>query len=261
MKLNALRHMIPAACLALLCMNSTARATVVFTDDFNRPDSGVVGNGWASSADNLNGSLVIRNNALSTSLDYGNNSFASVFRSVDFSGSVRVQATFTETNGLGGLHSRFGDWLTFFNDGTIQNGLSVIFFRGDQNFTDSAVFVRMNGLPGLVLTSSFQFTSAIETDVTVLADGSISGIVSEGANSFAFSAGPSGVPLTGGNFAIGFSPVDQRSGGVILPTADNVTITSDPHVGTPAPAPATIALLALGLGLLRLSRRTVRAGS
>lgn len=197
-------------------------ASVLFTDNFNRPD-GPVGNGWDQSPLNTGGELAIRNGRL-TSSGQGD---TGVLRSLNYSGSITASATITDHNGYGGLQDRFGTRFVFGGSGDPGSGYLVEFYRGDQNYANSAVSLFRDGELLGRTNSSFQFSEEITASVTLGEFGAITGHVSGSGQTFAFDFGDVGDGLSGlSNFGIFEEGPDSRVGPLTYGTIDNVIVTT-----------------------------------
>lgn len=240
-----------ALSFTLVSISSEALSQTSFFDDFNRPDSAVVGNGWTAVTGSVNGELVIRSGALSTANSASN---AGIYRPFDFSTGVRVQANLTETSGFNGPN-RYESLLTLFSGGDLESGLGIEIHRSDIGFANSGVTIRTAS--GIFATqfSPFQYGSQLGVDFRYQTNGLIDGTVTSGSDSFNFSFDASSIPvseLSGTNFAMRLD-----SGPLPNPTFDNVTISAIPE-------PETYALMLAGLGLLgfaapRRQRKAVQA--
>jgi hypothetical protein len=194
-----------------------------FSDDFNRPDSSTVGNGWANTTGNVNGNLAISNNELTCSVPDGN---AGIYRPFSFAAPVTVTALVKEMNGFGGLLRRYDSTVRILSDGVYGNGYGVQFGRGDQNFSDSSVSVFDGPTKIATLLSSFQYGPAINVSVTFFADGSVTGTVSQATDTFDFSFGTHTIQSSGGNFSYETSFPDSRSSSLVFPRMDDLSINS-----------------------------------
>ena len=191
--------------------------SILFSDSFDRPNSSTVGNAWLDLSGNVNGNLIVQNGSLTTPNPDGN---AGIYRPIDFSFGGRIQGTLTQQNGYGGTLERYASGFSIFNDGTlyngnVPNGLSVMFYRGDQNYNNSAVRLYVNGSLNEVKSSTFQFGSAISFD-TQYKQGNLTGTVSSGSNSFNFQFAVPNVP-SGKDFAAYLGFPDGRSGVITNP--------------------------------------------
>lgn len=219
-------------------------ATVTFFDDFNRAN-GAVGNGWLNATGNAPGSsLAISSGALTTSAPYLASGVLGIYRPVGLSAPVSFSGTISQENGGNGLQSRFDTSVLFGGDGSLNNGYGLYFSRSDQNYTNSAVSVMLNGtiLESCNAPSSMQFTGAISVSFTLNPlDGSISASVTQTANglqSFTCTFGPRAVTLTGGYIGINVGlPGATHPELTILPTVDDVTISYTSTIGTTLACP------------------------
>ena len=223
--------------------NPVGGTLTTFFDTFNRPD-GVVGNGWTDAPDNTPSNLIIQSGALTTP----GSVTASVYRGIDQSGAVTVSADLGQQNGFGGLLRRYTTTLSFGNSGTANTGYGLVFYRGDQNYADSAVILTYNGQTIAALSSSFQYGAAIHTTFTVMPNGDVNGIVTGDGNSFAFDFGVQSLHSLGPDFAIRLNGGDARSPSLTNSTVQNLSIIQyggaytaptdfSPHVLTNAAAP------------------------
>lgn len=192
-------------------------------DNFSRPD-GPVGNGWVNMPSNGQGDLVIRSGSLSTP---GPNGSGGVYRPVDLSSPITMSATFSYLNGFGGALYRYDTAFLFGSNGSTDSGYGVVFARGDQNYSDSTVYLVHDGAILDLRRSTFQFADMLTTSLTWQPDGSITGTVSGAANAFAFSFAPRPTVLAGQNFAVRLGFPDGRSGVIVNPTVDDVRLVSN----------------------------------
>jgi pimeloyl-ACP methyl ester carboxylesterase len=202
---------------------------LTFTDDFNRPDSPTVGNGWSDTAGNIGGNLEILNNELTCTAPIGQPG-AGIFRPFRFTPPVTVTATVKEMNGFGGLLRRYSAefWVLNTGVGVESDGYGVVFSRSDALTSNS--LVRLFDGTTLVDSASppFQYGPEIKVSITFNLDGSVMGAVSEPApstNTFPFTFGPHTIQSTGSNFSI--STGCAGSGDTLFPRFDNVTISAD----------------------------------
>lgn len=204
-----------------------------FTDDFNRSD-GPVGNGWTDITGGSGANLVISSGALSTTGPAGG---AGIFRPIDYSGSVTATADLTQANGFGGLLDAYDATLTFKNDGSLFGGYGLNFARSDQTYANSSINLIVDGSQIASVHPSFQFGSHITPTVTVAQDGSVSGTVADGTNTFNFTFGPQAAftGLSGTDFAVRLGGPDSRSAVITNPTLDNLSLAYT--VASPAPPP------------------------
>ncbi len=196
-----------------------------FVDQFTRLNGPVL-NGWVDMASNTSGDLVVKDDTLSTSAPSG---AAGIYRSMDITRSTTVSADLTYLNGAGGLLYRYDTEFLFGSNGVDESGYGLLFYRGDQNFNNSAVVLLLNGVVVEQQASTFQFTDRLTTTFSWSPDGSIVGTVQGGGSSFAFSFGPRSVALPGSNLAIRLGGPDSRTGALVHPTVDNVAILQPAH--------------------------------
>ena len=239
--------------IAAILIVGHAASAATFTDNFNRPDSSTVGNGWSDvttvvsgggfqlSGTAVGGTVSILNNQATY---IGSSGVAGIYRPFVFTLPVSVTATFYEMNGFGGLTHRFDDAIAILSNGTIGNGYGLHFGRSDENYFVSDIQL-FDGTTVLgTAFSSFQFTSAVTVQATFNADGSITGSVAEGAQSSNFSFGTHSIASNGSNFIYGTG----SSAGSLKPRLDDIAI---------VPEPTSAALLIFGAALC-LRRRSLR---
>jgi hypothetical protein len=209
---------------AVICIACPAHAgALAFSDDFNRPDSLVVGNGWLGASDNPAGySLEIVGARLSATRTDGG---VAVFHPFPVTNQVELGAIFTHHNGFGCIPFRHGASFTIRNDGTRGGGYGISFGRGDANFADSRVARSDGGIGIDSVPSSFQFTEAVTIDyIRFDNDGSIQGHISQPGASFDFSFGPRSINSQGTNICIFVDLADSRCGSPTHSTVDNFRI-------------------------------------
>jgi murein DD-endopeptidase MepM/ murein hydrolase activator NlpD len=157
-----------------------------FFDDFNRAD-GSVDNGWLLAPDDVDGSIEIVDNALSTvGTGKEGGGIVGVYRPVDLTQSLTVSADLTPTSGFGGLQLRWTTAFLFGGDGNVNNGYGIYIYRGDENYNNSAILLYHNGQVVEQLASTFQFGSNLHLVMTLATDGSITGSVSSDTETFSF---------------------------------------------------------------------------
>src|SRR5580700_10582278 len=84
---------------AFVCGIDVAAAfgQTTFSDDFNRPDSPAVGNGWSDTTDNVGGNLSIQNDqVISNEIP----DVAGIYRPFSFTSPVSIQTTLFGTDDL-----------------------------------------------------------------------------------------------------------------------------------------------------------------
>lgn len=247
--------------IALLALSFTlvgisfeALSQTSFFDDFNRPDSQTVGNGWLDAPDIFGNHLSIMNSQLTTV-----QSFTGIYRPFSFSSPVSISATLAETSGFGGLLNRYNAQIGILNDGTRDGGYRVSFYRGDQNFNDSAITLLDGANTIASFTPTIQFGHQIDVRLDFGVDGSVLGSIGQNSQSESFSFGPHSVLSSGGNVLIGLGGADGR--GTSNPTQHRV---DNFQIASPIPEPETYAMLLAGLGVLgfaarRRQRKSVQA--
>lgn len=198
----------------------TLSQALTFTDDFNRPDSTTVGNGWS----NPGGNLEILNNELTCRTGTGDDG-AGILRPFAFTAPLTVTAKIKEMNGFGSLLRRYvaGFWVR--NNGALRQGYGVTVIRSDQNFNNSAVILNEGNTQVSILPSSFQYGPELRVSITFNPDGSVTGTVSEPApstNTFSFSFPPRQIQSVGDNFSISTSCANP--GATVFPRFDDVMI-------------------------------------
>lgn len=212
---------------------TAATAVVSFSDNFDRPDSSAVGNGWITSKGSKT-DLQIKNNEVT-------GGSGGMYRPQPFNGPVTVSATLKEKNGYGGLLRQYGAALSILSDGDLGrgHGYGVLFSRSDQNYNNSTVAL-IDGLQEIIrIDSSVQYGPQIRVRVVFSLDGSVAGTVGDGANTFNFSFGPRTIQSTGANFAYFTGAPDARSAVITYPRLDDVVVSTT--VAASAPQGASIA--------------------
>lgn len=186
---------------------------LTFTDDFNRPNSATVGNGWSNTTGNIGGNLAIKNNELTCPSTGG----AGIFRPFPFTAPITTTARVKEQNGFGTLLRRYVTSFLVRNNGTLNQGYGVVVVRSDQNFNNSQVILVEDNTQLASIPSTFQYGPEIHVSVTFNLDGSVTGTVSAPPPStatFSFSFPPHQIQSVGDNFSIAVEcssgPVNQR---------------------------------------------------
>jgi hypothetical protein len=218
--LTYLKTILLALC-AVASVHPALSQALTFTDDFNRPDSPTVGNGWSDTAGNISSNLEIRNNELTCPGTGG----AGIFRPFPFTAPTTVTAKVKEMNGFGSLLRRYVTGVWILNDGVRDNGYGVVFLRSDQDFANSQVRLYDATTNVANEDSTFQYGPEINISITFSLDGNVTGTVSEPApstNTFSFSFGPRTIQSTGGNFSV----ATECSSGAVDPRIDDVSIMS-----------------------------------
>lgn len=179
-----------------------------FSDDFNRPDSSVVGNGWSNTAGNYDGNLSIQNDQLISDGQIGT---AGIYRPYSFVAPVTISASLFGTDDSLVSGDRYSDTLTLDNNGNIDSGYGISVGRTGSDWNNSSVSL-MDGTDLITtLPSTFQFGPQVNVTATFSPDGSINGNVNDGSNIFNFSFGPRTILSTGTNTSIVLGPRDWRN--------------------------------------------------
>lgn len=231
---------------AFLCsVVITSKATVI-SDDFNRADSSVIGNGWTTSAGSVVGNPKIVSNRLAN--DALGDSPSGIFQPLAFTTPLQVQATLTPTDGDASVPAGSRFIHTFFvkSDGSVTGGYGVTFYRADSVFNNSAVRLVDNNAIIDTIASPFQFLSTLAVNFVVELDGSVHGSATEGSNVFNFNFGPHAMVSSGSNF----EALLGGRGGSTSPsqTIDNLVVNS-------VPEPAGLALVAASACVVMARRR------
>lgn len=245
-EIRRVRLSISALCAVFFAQGLCCQGAFFF-DDFNRPDSNVVGNGWSNTVGNYDGvNLIITNNVLAAPSIYGGRS--GIYRPFPFDGPLTVTATITEKNGFGGLLRAYDSEFVILNSGGLTNdGYRLVVARSDQNAGNSQVILYDGGsLLGRIF-SPFQYGPQLDVSATFALDGSVTGVVSEGLDTFNFSYGPHAILSSGPNFSFAQEFADSRSSTLTQPTMDNLTLST-------VPEPSAIWLVA-GTGLVGFTLR------
>lgn len=171
-------------------------AREIFSDNFDRPDSTDIGNGWTKLIGGSGIELVdgaVRVNVISED----NLPPSGIYRFVDYVGDITLKGKIFETNGFRGLSNRYLAAIGILGGGTPSSGYHVVFTRSDRNFNNSEVQLFDSGTLVQRVPSSFQFGSDITFEVTFREDGAVSGIVSGNTQQFEFDFAPRSVESSG----------------------------------------------------------------
>ena len=236
-----------ALSLSLGGASSEALSQISFFDNFNRPDSQTVGNGWYDAPTIFGNHLSITDGQLTTLTTAER--FSGIYRPFNFSAPVSISATLAETSGFGGLLERYGADIGILSDGT-SGGYRVSFYRGDQNFDNSEIIL-MDGASRIAsISPQIQFGHQIDVQLNFQRDGSVFGAISQNGQSESFSFGPHQILSSGANVFIGLNDADGRgTSNPLQHRVDNFSITS------PIPEPESYAMLLAGLAMLGFANR------
>ncbi|MEM1188388.1 MAG: CARDB domain-containing protein [Pseudomonadota bacterium] len=166
-----------------------------FSDNFNRPESSNVGNGWTRLTDG--GDVELRNGEVTVTETRNQKSYSGIYRNINFDGDVRVSATIKETNGFGNTPNRYTTGLGVRGNGTILSGYEVFFIRTGDGYNNSQVQLRDGGVIIDSILSTFQFGPELSTEFTFGQDGSVYGTVRQPSDLFTFSFPPRSVSSSG----------------------------------------------------------------
>ena len=190
--------------VTLLCAVRSACAQS-FSDDFNRPDSSTVGNGWLNASNNTGGNMTITSQKVGVPINSG---FGTIYRPFAVTSDVRVQGTLIQGHGFNAFYPQhYTHFILFRSDGLNVRGCGIWLYRSDNAANNSRVSrVDTSGPTGGAtevdgVNSSFQFANSVELDATFYPDGSIQGTLRDGVSQFAFTFPPRAITATGGNFA------------------------------------------------------------
>ena len=191
---------------------------IIVADDFNRPDSDVVGNGWSQTGDVQ---LVIRNNELTSTVTPG---FGAIYRPVDLGGPLEVSATVKEKTGFAGLPRQYGAIVGIRNDGTAGGGYRLSFQRSDINFDNTTIVLLDGSTQVASIFPEVQFDEEIHFTALFNVDGSIHGTVATGGASFNFDFPAYDIQSAGANFIYGHEAPDTRQPSPVFHRMDNIRL-------------------------------------
>jgi len=194
-----------------------------FSDDFNRPDSTTVGNGWIDdTAQNTNLSI------LNGRLYNQTGDYAGIHRVILLDQPITVSADTAPTNGFGGLRYRYGTDFLIKGNGSLQDGYGFEISRADEHFP-SQVNLMDHGAYIATLPSTFQFTDQVHVVATFNLDNSITGVVFNAqGDTFNFSFPARTIADSSSNFDI---MLTQPTNGA-YPWLDNLVLTKTPVITT-----------------------------
>lgn len=246
-------------CAAVLHSAPADAAVILFADDFNRPDSAVVGNGWTSVGEGgVPGTFVIQDGKL-INPDVPR---SGIYRPFTFDAPIRITAKLFDSDGhpsagLGGTYeSAFAVRAT---EDIVQKGYGITVNRNDALGDNSFLSLFDNGVQLEIIDyPDFLITAEAIIDVVFDPDGTIAGSLINPLNSdqFDFAFGPRSIASTGDNFMVvltGNGRPNYDLQPVNLPGLDDLVIQS---VDVPVPG---MALLLTG-ALLLLARRKMTSG-
>lgn len=207
---------------------NTTSGGVAFSDNFNRPNSPTVGNGWLNATDNPPGTqLGINNNRLSAIPGTGD---AWVYRPFPATNQIALTAVITDQNGFGCIPFRHTSSISIRNDGTINSGYQVGFSRGDQNY-GSTINLFDNGVLVGSTNALIQFGHSLTVNYVVFnSDGSIQGRVTADGSSFDFSFPARAINSQGANILIRLGGGDSRCENPVPQTLDDFQILQAPNL-------------------------------
>ncbi len=150
--------------------------SLIFVDNFNRPDSTVAGNGWS----NVHPSIFVQGNRLVGS--------GIITRDLPFNFPIRIRGRLIGggCGTAGGVSDHFDHELKLFTDQYGSGGYGLYFFRPDETQFNSQIAL----LDGNIITDrvySFpQFANGVDIDFSVFSDGSVRGVAGSQGIDFPF---------------------------------------------------------------------------
>lgn len=207
--------------LAAALLPATLVKASNFVDNFARPDSPAVSNGWQNAA-NTSGILQIVGGMVQFSSTSGGD--AGICRHANFGGPVTVSATLKEMNGFGGRSRRYNHRLVILCDGNINTGYGINIGRSDSSISNSEIRLVDGSNELAIVSSTFQFGPEINVQFTVAPDGAVTGFVSDASNTSPFSFAARNIASHGQMFMYGTSAADSRTSSFIFPRADDISI-------------------------------------
>lgn len=237
-----------AAGILWMC-GSAANAVVLFSDDFNRPDSATVGNGWTSVAEPGGGFLEVSGGILRAGVTVvGGVPRAAVIRPLAFNQRLSISGRLFDSDGNPSVPpgGAFYHQIAVANDGSpdqafpdsLASGFGISILRNDSAGLNSYVQLFDNGtvrgvadFPDTFITSDVLFMVSFDPD------GSVEGVLTnpDTLAQFAFSFGPSPVQSTGGNLIYltgGNSRPPNGAEIVNLPGVDDLRVEAIPEPGS-----------------------------
>ncbi|MDO8543835.1 MAG: hypothetical protein Q7S40_25615 [Opitutaceae bacterium] len=120
---------------ALLTGSVAFADPIIFADNFSRPDSPTVGNGWLDlPADGRTLSIVSERATFAYPAGH-----AAIYRPLSFGDTTIVDATFTGGSGFGGSPYRYDGHLSILSDGTHNVGYRLGIARSDSGSNNSNI--------------------------------------------------------------------------------------------------------------------------
>lgn len=229
-----------AACFCAMVVHGTPApaAVILFADDFNRPDSTTVGNGWVSVTEGGGpGFQVIQDNKL-INPDVPR---TGIYRPFAFDAPIRITGHLFDSDGhpsagLGGHYE--GTFAVRAGNDVLQKGYGITVNRNDALGGNSFLSRFDNGVQiDVVNFPAFHITSEAILDVVFALDGSMTGSLSNPLTNdqFDFSFGAHAIASTGDNLMF-VSPGNGRPNygltPVNMPGLDDLVIRS---VDVPGP--------------------------
>lgn len=200
-------------------------AALTFFDNFDRPDSSTVGNGWRSSQDSTAVFEIIQNKVSS----YGLSNFGGIYRPFKMPSDqpVTVSVDFGEGSGYGGIPRSYGPArVVLFNNGTNGSGYGISLDRSDINYQNSTINLIDNAQVVQTVLPNGQFGALVHVELTFYGDGRIVGKVESDGVVTPLSFPPRAIMSNGRNVALQRGLPDSRvaPGQQIKPTIDNFFI-------------------------------------
>ena len=146
----------------------------VFADDFNRPDSAAVGNGWLDTTGNNGGNFGIVNGTLGVPNVPGG---AGIYRPVPANQSIHIQCKLLDTTSSL-RRGRYEHRVLLRNDGTRFKGYGLMLGRTDSALNNSMIHLISDEVILSSVKPSFEFPVPLYLDATYSPDGSVQGTVS-----------------------------------------------------------------------------------
>lgn len=201
---------------------------IVFEDNFNRLDSAEVGNAWSNYNNGSSPNLAIANSSLkNTSAQTGG--YAGVFRKMDISKGLRVQADVVHTNSTQSLN-RYQVEFSVASEGAANTGYRLIVSRSGSHANDSKVSLYDGTQKIAEMKSNFEFKEKIWIDFTFYDDGNVEGSIWDEFSVFHFGFLSPGINSQGENFAIQLGGRDPAGALVVFHAVDNLVLSLPPSL-------------------------------